>query len=96
METKLNSYILTEELKKKMRDILHKSQQVKIEIGFTLCSKPDNIIRSREDRIGDSREIEISPRVCEKDEKFLGGYHTHPKVDSNASARDLRYCGMAK
>lgn len=88
METKLNSYILTEELKKKMRDTLHNTQQVKVEMGFTLCSKPDNIIRSRGYRIGDSREIEISPRVCEKYEKFLGGYHTHPKVDSSASARD--------
>ena len=96
METKLNSYILTEELKKKMIDTLHKTQQIKIEMGFTLCSKSDNIIRSRGDRIGDSSEIEISPRVCEKDEKFLGGYHTHPNVDSSASARDLRYCGMAK
>lgn len=96
METKLNGYVLREELKKKMRDTLHKTQQSKVEMGFTLCSKPDNIIRSRWYNIGDSYEIEINLRSCEKDEKYLGGYHTHPGNDSHASARDLRYCGMAK
>lgn len=96
METKLNSHILTEELKKKMRDTLHKTKQTKIEMGFTLCSKSDNIVRSRGYHIGSSHEIEINPRSCEKDEKYLGGYHTHPSDGSHASARDLHYCGMAK
>lgn len=96
METKLNSYILKEELKKKMRDTLHNTQQTKVEMGFTLCSKPDNIVRPRGYHIGSSHEIEINPRSCEKDEKYLGGYHTHPDDDSHASARDLRYCGMVK
>lgn len=64
METKLNSHILTEELKKKMRDTLYKTKQTKVEMGFTLCSKQDNIIRSRGYNIGNSHEIEINPRSC--------------------------------
>lgn len=96
MKTKLNGYSLPEELKKKMRDTLHNTQQTKLEMGFTLCSKSDNIIMSRGYHIGSSYEIEINPRSCEKDEKYLGGYHTHPSDDSHASARDLRYCGMTK
>lgn len=31
-----------------------------------------------------------------QDEKFLGGYHTHPRENSYASAEDLRYCGIFK
>ena len=85
METKLNGYVLREELKKKMRDVLYKTQQE--ELGFTLCSKPDNVIVPRGFHVGSSHEIEINPRSCEKDEKYLGGYHTHPGTDSQASAR---------
>ncbi len=96
MGTKLNGYILTEELKKKMRDTLLETQQTKVEMGFTLCSKPDNIIVSRGDHSGESLKIKIDSEVCEKDEKFLGGYHTHFGTDSSASATDLRYCGTDK
>lgn len=95
-ETKLNGYILTEELKKKMRDTLLKTQQTKKEMGFTLCSKSDNIIRPRGDHTGDLLKIKIDSEACEKDEKFLGGYHTHFGTDSSASATDLRYCGIDK
>ncbi len=95
-ETKLNGYTLPDELKKKMRDILYKTQHTKKEMGFTLCSKPDNIIRARGDHIGSSYKMVIDSRMCEKDEKFLGGYHTHFGQDSNASAEDLRYCGIFK
>lgn len=96
METKLNGYILREKLKEKMRDTLRKTQQSKVELGFSLCSKSDNIIRARGYYIGSRDEIEIDPRACKEDEKYLGAYHTHPRDDSRASARDLRFCGLAK
>ena len=40
--------------------------------------------------------VEIDPRMCEKGEKFLGGYHTHFRQDSYPSAEDLHYCGLFK
>lgn len=95
-EIKLNGYTLPDKVKKKMRYTLHKTQQSKVEMGFTLCSKPDNIIRARGDCIGSSCKMVIDSKKCEKDEKFLGGYHTHPGEDSHASAEDLRYCGIFK
>ncbi len=96
MITKLNSYILTDEVKNAMKDKLYETQQTKKEMGFTICSKPNNIIKARGDLIGDSHKIEIDPGACSKDEKFLGGYHTHPEKDSQASAEDLHYCGKFK
>jgi len=94
MITKLNSYILTDEVKDAMRNKLYKTQQE--ELGFTLCSKSDNIIMPGRDLVGDSRKIEIDPGACKEDEKFLGGYHTHPETDSRASAEDLYHCGKFK
>ena len=94
MITKLNSYILTDRVKDAMRNKLYKTQQE--ELGFTLCSKSDNIIMPGRDLIGDSRKIEIDPGACKEDEKFLGGYHTHHETDSRASAEDLYHCGKFK
>ena len=95
-EIKLNSYTLPERVKAKMIITLFKTHQSKKELGFTLCSKSDNIIIAKGDFTGSSDRVVIDPRMCEKDEKFLGGYHTHPREDSYASAEDLRYCGIFK
>jgi hypothetical protein len=54
MVIKLNSYILTDELKNVMRNKLHdireknlgKNPEDKTEFGFTFCSKSDNIINA--------------------------------------------------
>lgn len=96
MTTRLNSYVLADKVKKKMKGKLYDSRQTKEEMGFTLCSKSDNIIRARGDHKGDSRKIKIDPGACNTDEKFLGGYHTHPGGDSSASIIDLSHCGLHK
>lgn len=93
---KLNSYILSDDIKDEMRNKLNKTRQDKVELGFTLCANSDNIIRSRGNPTGTSNKIEIDPRACKGDEKFLGGYHTHPKSDSYPSAEDLIHCGIHK
>jgi proteasome lid subunit RPN8/RPN11 len=95
-EIKLDGYTLPERIKAKMILTLFKTHQAKKELGFTLCSNPDNIIVASEDIFGISDGIEIDPRLCKKDEKFLGGYHTHPTEDSSASAEDLHHCGILK
>jgi ABC-type Zn2+ transport system substrate-binding protein/surface adhesin len=103
MAIKLNSYILTDELKDVMRNKLHdireknwgKNQEDKTEGGFTFCSKSDNIINAKGDHIGDNSKVKLNPDLCDKDEKFLGGYHTHPG-DSSPSTTDLSHCGIQK
>jgi len=93
---KLDGYTLPERVKAKMVLTLFRTHRAKKELGFTLCSKPDNIIVTGEDLTGTSDRIVIDSRMCKKDEKFLGGYHTHYMEDSHASAEDLRYCGILK
>jgi len=93
---KLNSYILPDNIKDEMKNKLDKTRQDKVELGFTLCANSDNIIRSRGSPTGTSNKIEIDPRACKRDEKFLGGYHTHAKSDSYPGAEDLIHCGINK
>ena len=73
--------ILYQKVKAKMIIKLFKTHQAKKELGFTLCSKPDNIIIASEDITGTSDGMLVDPRMCKKDERFLGGYHTHPTKD---------------
>lgn len=92
-EIKLNSYILPDNIKNDMGGMLDNTSQV--EIGFALCSK-DNVIRKGRYFIGSSNKMIIDASACDKSEKFLGAYHTHPRDDSYPSAEDLRYCGIHK
>lgn len=94
MVTRLNSYILPDDIEDKMKERLRKTRQN--ELGFTLCSNQNNIITAKGYRKGKSDRIEIDTDACGKDEKFLGGYHTHPKGNSLASAEDLAHCGVFK
>lgn len=96
MTTKLDGYTLPERVKTKMVLTLFKTHQDKKELGFTLCSKSENIIRVGGDFTGSPDKIIIDSRMCKEDEKFLGGYHTHYERDSYPSAEDLRYCGVLK
>lgn len=96
MKTELDGYTLPERIKVKMVLTLFKTHQDKKELGFTFCSKSDNIIRAGGDFKGTSDSIVIDSRMCKEDEKFLGGYHTHYERDSYPSAEDLRYCGVLK
>jgi len=97
---KLNSYILPNDTKDNMRNKLSETRldqrEDKPELGFTLCANSANVIRSRGNPSGESDKIYIDPNACTGDEKFLGGYHTHPKIDSDASANDLVHCGRSK
>lgn len=93
-EIKLNGYTLPERVKARMILKLLETQQK--ELGFALCSKPDNIIVESQDVEGTSDGIVIGPSTCKNDKKFLGLYHTHPSGDSRASAIDLARCGKSK
>lgn len=92
MRTRLNSYILPDNIKNDMIDTLDKTQLN--EEGFALCSQ-NNTITKGEYGIGTSNRLMFGPMPC-KNEKFLGFYHTHPKGDSQPGAEDLYRCGRIK
>ncbi len=54
---RLNSYILSDDVKDEMRHKLDKTRQDRIELGFTLCANSNNVIVSRGDHIGNSDKI---------------------------------------
>ena len=95
MSTELNGYILPDKIKQDMRSKLDDTQQD--ELGFALCSKDNMIVEGRH-TTGTPDGITIDSSMCKKEEKFLGGYHTHPigRGDSYASAEDLIHCGTNK
>lgn len=95
METKLNSYILTDKVKNDMKNALSISRQVKKEVGLTMCSDKDNVITLRGEQEDKNHEISIM-RKCDEGEEYVGYYHTHPGSDSRASSVDLMTCGTSK
>lgn len=68
MVIKVNDYTLPERIKAKMVLTLFKTHQKQKELGFTFCSKPDNIIIAKGDFKGSSGNVVIDSRLCEKDE----------------------------
>ncbi len=61
MEKRLNSYILTDAVKKKMEDTLRETRL--LEKGFALCSR-DKIIEPRGNIVGTFDGIIIEPEHC--------------------------------
>lgn len=96
MAIKLNGYTLSNNSIDIMRNALDRSRRIEKEIGSTLCSRQDNVIKLRGEYEGESDKVKIDTEVCDKDEKFLGGYHTHPKGDSTPGITDLSHCGTFK
>ncbi len=89
MTTKLNSFILPDNVIEKMRDQLNKTIDTKEEYGFTLCTEHNRkTIIDRRHCKGNECKINIS-RECDKKEKFVGAYHTHPYNPSTMSAGDM-------
>lgn len=93
MSTELNGHILPDKIKHDMISKLDDTQQD--ELGFALCSE-DNIILEGKHTTGTPDGITIDSSMCKKEEKFLGGYHTHSRGDSYPSAEDLIRCGTFK
>lgn len=92
MSTKLNNYTLPDVTINLMKSILKKSIETKAELGFTLCADKNNNLQARNICTGEDCTIGISGK-CDKQEKFVGAYHTHPTSYSIASAGDLIFCG---
>lgn len=94
MSTKLNGYTLPDETIDSMKSILNKSVRTKTELGFTLCVDQKDNLRARNICTGETCTVNVEGK-CDKEEKFAGTYHTHPRSHSFASAGDLIHCGVS-
>jgi len=94
MSTKLNNYTLPDVTINLMKSILQKSAETKTELGFTLCADKNNTLQARNICTGEDCTVGILGK-CDKQEKFVGAYHTHPTSYAIASASDLIFCGTA-
>jgi hypothetical protein len=89
MTIKLNSFILSDNIIDKMKKDLDETKIENREIGFIFClNLTDNILIDRGHCKGDGCKIVAHP-FCKADEKFVGGYHTHPGNISEPSIPDM-------
>lgn len=89
MLTKLNSYVLPEDVVTKMKLKIEETKLKKIELGFQLCRmKNINTLKSGNECSGDKCSI-TQTRDCPTG-LFVGGYHTHPTGTAEPSIADLR------
>lgn len=78
MSKYLNSFIITDDIIKKMEEILKESRTKEIELGFSLCKRYDNnILKIGEHCVGGECSIALPERCEEKDDIYMGAYHTH-------------------
>lgn len=88
MVTIVNSFILSDDLIKKMKDKIGETREKKIELGFGLCRiGKSNIIKPGRDCTGTECSL-TEPRECRVG-SYVGGYHTHPRTGTKPSITDL-------
>ena len=88
MVTIVNSFILPDDIVKKMKDKIGETKEKKIELGFGLCRiGKSNIIKSGGDCTGTECAL-TEPRECRVG-SYVGGYHTHPRTGTKPSITDL-------
>lgn len=86
MPTKLNSFILPDNVIQKMKETVSHSRTKDIEVGFNLCTENGNL-HDENQCIGTECSVYI-PKGCTKG-KHVGGFHTHPHSSSKPSIRDI-------
>lgn len=88
MVTIVNSFILPDDLVKKMKGKIEETKEKKIELGFGLCRiGKSNIIRPGGDCTGTECAL-TEIRECMVG-SYIGGYHTHPRTGTKPSIADL-------
>ncbi len=88
MLIRLNSYLLTEPVIEKMRAKIQETKEKKLEVGFGLCRLgKSNIIKAGDTCIGTECEL-TRTKECNIG-LYAGGYHTHPRSDTDPSIADL-------
>ena len=93
MSTKLNSIILQNNIINKMKALLEETKNYRLEYGFDVCGKNNDLIIRNECR-GTLCSINL-PQLCEAEERLVGNFHTHPRGPSIMSDTDMYdACGL--
>lgn len=90
-DSKINSYVITHATMKKMETLIKDTHKTGKEHGMSLCVEKDGH-RIKEGIVskGTDRGIEVSEECKEKNERYVGSFHTHPSDSETApSAQDL-------
>lgn len=86
----LNSFIIPDDIIKKMDETLKESRTKEIELGFSLCKRTDNnILKIGEQCVGGECSISLPEQCEEKDDIYVGTYHTHFNESSRPSSQDI-------
>lgn len=91
MSKKLNSFILPDDIIKKMNNKIRESQLKMVETGFSLCKEKDkDILKFGNECEGDRCRIKKPSQMCaEKKDEYQGLYHTHTIGTTRPSIADL-------
>ena len=94
MTIKLNSIILPDNITNKMKALLEKTKNSRLEHGFDVCCDKNNDLVIRNECRGTLCSIDL-PQLCEKEERLVGDFHTHPRGPSIMSDTDMYdACGL--
>lgn len=90
MSRKLNSFILSDNIIKKMNDKIEETKIKNIEIGFSLCKeKTKDILKIGNECIGTQCVIQRPPQRCKEKDEYQGLFHTHPSGEISPSLGDI-------
>ncbi len=90
MSFKLNSFILPDNIIRKMEDQIEKTRNTKVEHGFNICKYNGGII-DKDECTGSICEIRIKGECSDQDiTPKVGDYHTHPRGSPHMSLADMR------
>ena len=90
MPKRLNSFILPDNVIQKMEDKIRESRLKEIELGFSLCKRPDSdTLKIGEQCTGGECSIALPERCEEKEDIYVTAYHTHFNENSRPSSQDL-------
>lgn len=87
MSTKLNSFVLPDNIVQKMKKNVDYSRFENIEFGFNLCSDNQKVLHDEKPCLGNECSVSI-PKGCEKGE-HVGIFHTHASSSSKPSILDI-------
>ncbi len=86
----LNSLVIPDDIIKEMEKTLKESRKRQIELGFALCKMLDNdILKIGEQCIGGEISVCLPERCKDKDDVYVGAYHTHFNESSRPSGQDI-------
>jgi len=82
--TKIGKFIISNEIKEEMKNLVNKTSKDNIERGFNLCETPGKKdIQIASKCIGNFCSLELSESKCKPGDKEFGSFHTHPSSDVN-------------